>query len=199
MGTYLFVLRQATPGDLDVIRQLAREASTWLRTKGTDQWATPWPDQVGQQERMLADLLKGKTWIVWDGAVPAATITIDTDEPLDLNDQPIWPPRKRRKTAIYVRRVIVSRRYGGIRLGTALLDWAAEMAKTDHRAALLRIDAWTTNSILHRYYKQQKFRRRKSRPAGEILNYPSQALFERRVRVRISDYKRLFTEESDRL
>jgi hypothetical protein len=127
--TYPFVLRLAVPGDLEVVHGLVREAAAWLRTKGTDQWARPWPDSAGHRERILNDLLKGKTWIVWDGAAAAATITIDTDEPRDLNDQPVWPTHKRREPALYVRRVIVSRSYGGIGLGAGLLDWAADVAK----------------------------------------------------------------------
>ena len=68
----------------------------------------------------MNDLLKGKTWIAWDGTIAAGTITVDTEEPLDLNERPVWPDDKRREPALYVRRVIVSRRYAGIGLGAAL-------------------------------------------------------------------------------
>lgn len=198
MGTYPFVLRLAVPGDLEVVRRLVREAATWLRTKGTDQWARPWPDPAGHRERILNDLLKGKTWIVWDETIAAATITIDTGEPLDLNDQPVWPTHKDREPALYVRRVIVSRSYAGMKLGAGLLDWAAEVGQREHGAAVLRIDVWTTNLNLHAYYERRSFTRRRGREPREIADYPSQALFERNVNTRITDYKKLFTEESGR-
>jgi GNAT superfamily N-acetyltransferase len=197
VGRYPFALRLATSGDLDEVRELVREAVTWLRTsKDTDQWSNPWPDQAGHRERIRSDLLKGKTWIVRDDAVAAATITIDTEEPLDLGERPVWPAHKRREPALYIRRVIVNRRYAGYGLGAALLDWAANVARRDYKATLIRIDVWTTNRELHAYYERQCFARREGRDPRELTNYPSQALFEREVDQPGSDYAQLFTEDS---
>jgi len=182
---------------LDEVRGLVREAAEWLRTsKSTDQWARPWPNRTGQRERIRNDLLKGKTWIVWDDTTAVATITIDTEEPLDLNEQPVWPTHKRHEPALYVRRVIVSRRYAGLGLGAALLDWACAMANRGHGAALIRIDVWTTNTDLHAYYERQRFIRREGRDPQELADYPSQALFEREVDRSGWDYMKLFTENS---
>ena len=172
---------------------LVREAANWLRAiKDTDQWARPWPDPAGHRERIMNDLLKGKTWIAWDGPAAAATITIDTEEPLDLNEQPIWPADKRLEPALYVRRVVASRRYARIGLGAGLLDWAADVAKRDHEVALIRIDVWTTNLGLHAYYEGQGFVRHRGRDPREPRDYPSQALFERGVHRPGSDYRKLF-------
>ena len=46
--------------------------------KGTDQWERPWPTREGRDRRILAALERGETWIVRDGAIPVATITITT-------------------------------------------------------------------------------------------------------------------------
>jgi GNAT superfamily N-acetyltransferase len=148
---------------------------------------------------MLNDLLKGKTWIAWDGPAAAATITVDTEEPLDLNERPIWPARKRHEPALYVRRIVVSRSYAHNGLGAGLLDWAADVAKRNHNAAL-RIDVWTTNLDLHAYYEGQGFTRCQGRDPQELADYPSQAIFERDVHRPGSDYRKLFVEEglSDR-
>jgi GNAT superfamily N-acetyltransferase len=195
VGSYSLGRRLALPGDLDEVRRLVREAAEWLRTsKNTDQWAQPWPDRAGQIERMLNDLLKGKTWIAWDGATAAGTITVDTEEPLDLHERPVWPDHERHEPALYVRRIIVSRRYAGMGLGAALLDWAADVAKRDHQAALVRVDVWTTNQELHAYFERQRFTRRAGRDPREIADYPSQALFERRVDRSSADYTEFFTE-----
>ncbi len=74
---------------------------------------------------------------------------------------------KRPETALYVRRVIVSRRYVGLGLGAALLDWAGDVARRRHRAVLLRIDVWTTNTALHAYYEKRGFTRQRGRDPRE--------------------------------
>ena len=181
------------PGDLDNVVGLVREAAAWLRSKGIDQWREPWPDRVRQRERILNDLFKGKTWLMRDSKAIAATITIDADEPLDLNERPVWPQDKSQRPALYVRRVIVSRRYARHGLGAALLDWAADVAKRDHGAELIRIDVRTTNKKLHAYYERQRFTRCRD-PQG-LGDYPSQALFERGVDVPGSDFTKLFITE----
>lgn len=195
MGRYSFALRLARPGDLDEVRGLVREAAEWLRgSKNTDQWARPWPDRARDRECMLNDLIKGKTWIAWDDTTAAGTITVDTEEPLDLNEQPVWPDHKRREPALYVRRVIVRRRYAGIGLGAALLGWAADVARRDHQAALIRVDLWTTNQGLHAYFERQRFTRCEGRDLRGLANYPSQALFEREADQSGPGFKEFFTE-----
>jgi GNAT superfamily N-acetyltransferase len=193
VGRYPFVLRLALPWDLDKVVGLIREAADWLGSKGIDQWQKPWPDRAGQRERILNDLFKGKTWLLQDGQTIAATITLDTDEPLDLNEHPVWPPDKSQRPALYMRRVIVSRHYARRGLGAALLDWAADVAKRDHGARLIRIDARTTNVRLHAYYEGQRFTRCPD-PQG-LGDYPAQALFERRVDEPGSDFTKLFITE----
>ena len=144
---------------------------------------------------MLNDLVKSKTWLAWDGVTAAATITVDADEPLDLNEQPVWPERERRRSALYVRRIVVARNYAGCGLGAALLDWAADIAQREYGAALIRIDVWTTNVALHNYYEGQRFTGRLGRNPAELAGYPSQTLFQREADMPGSDYKKLLTEE----
>ena len=195
MGSYQFALRPGMPGDLHRVSRLVREAAEWLRAcKQTDQWAKPWPDRVSHTERMLNDLLKGKTWLVYDRTAVIGTITIDPEEPLIADERPVWPTWKRGEPALYVRRVIVSRSHAGIGSGAALLDWAAHVAMKDYRAQLIRVDVWTTNRDLHAFYEQQHFTRQVGRDPQELDDYPSQALFERPVDHPGSDYTRLLTE-----
>jgi GNAT superfamily N-acetyltransferase len=181
------------PGDLDNVVALVREAAAWLGSMDIDQWQTPWPDADGQRERILNDLYKGKTWLVREGETVAATITIDTDEPTDVDERPVWPAEESQPRVLYVRRVIVSRRYAGLGLGAALLDWAAEVAETDYGAELIRIDVRTTNLKLHAYYEGQGFTPG-PKPEG-LSDYPSQALFQRGVDVPRSDFTKMFSTE----
>jgi GNAT superfamily N-acetyltransferase len=195
--SYPLVLRPATRKDLGAIRELVRDAADWLRTgKSTDQWVRPWPDRAGEQDRMRSDLAKGKTWLVLDKATPAATISIDTEGPLDGNEQPVWPEHGRYELALYVRRLVVGRHYAGRGLGAALLDWAADVAKREYGARLIRVDAWTTNHALHAYFEGQRFARRASRDPLALGGCPSQALFERDADQSGADYTRSFTEVS---
>lgn len=194
MGQFPFALRPAAPANRDDVRALVREAAQWLRqTKSIDQWGNPWPGRPEQRERILNDLLKGKTWMLWDGPVAAATITVDPEEPLDLNGRPTWPEERRHLSALYLRRVVVGRSYAGLGLGAALMDWAAAaLAENEHRAELIRIDVWTTNLALHAYYEGLGFTR--SLSAEGLGDYPSQALFERQADQPGSDFKKLFTD-----
>jgi GNAT superfamily N-acetyltransferase len=193
VGSYPFVLRLAVPRDLDKVVALVREAAAWLRSTGIDQWQEPWPDPAGHRERILNDLFKGKTSLVRDGKVTVATITIDTDEPLDADEHLVWRTEESQLPVLYVRRMIVSRRYARLGLGAALLDWATDVAKRAHGAELIRIDVRTTNLKLHSYFEGQRFTRCPD-PQG-LGDYPSQALFERGVDVRRVDSTRLFITE----
>lgn len=183
-------LLRATPEERDVILELHGDAVRWLRGKDTDQWAKPWPDEERRNERIEQDLLEGKTWLVWDDTAAAGTITIDPA------DNEVWPAEKRSENAIYVRRVIVRRRYAGIGLGARLLDWAADVGVRKHEARLIRIDVWTTNTELHDYYRKQGFTLSEFRDPDDLPDYPSRALFQRSTDRRRPDYQELFRPSS---
>jgi GNAT superfamily N-acetyltransferase len=181
------LLGRASPTHFDAILQLIEEAAAWLRGKNTDQWAQPWPDKRARDERVRRDLDGGRTWIVWDAAVPAGTITVTTEDPRDPAGRYVWPRRKRRHKALYVRRVIVSRSHAGLGLGAALIDWASEAAMQQIGIPRLRIDVWTTNRNLHAYYRGQGFTRSARRLPWKLPGYPSRALFERTVTPEVRD------------
>jgi GNAT superfamily N-acetyltransferase len=170
----LLVLRRAGPGDFEAVRSLLREASRWLGTKNTDQWAVPWPDENGRNTNIKRALRSGRTWIVWDAARPVGTLTASP------NHHMIWPEENGREPAVYVRRITVSRdpRYAGHGLGRQLLDWAGLRANRDYGARWVRVDVWTTNIELHNYYRDQGFRYCGRCP---IPGYPSAALFQKPV------------------
>jgi GNAT superfamily N-acetyltransferase len=156
--------------DLEVILLLIEDAANWLRTKNTDQWATPWPNRAGRNIRIRAALRQGKSWICWDNGSPVATITADPDE------DPYWPEENRTEPSIYVHRLVVSRQYAGTGLGAALLDWVGRTARLEHGARWIRLSAWTTNYRLHAYYRRQGFALSAFRPDD---SYPSGAFFQK--------------------
>lgn len=171
MGPSPLRLRRATKADYDQIITLINEAAEWLRTKNTDQWAQPWPSAEDRRGRILRDLIAGKTLIAVDQGLPIATITAD------LADNPVWPPDTRKDNAVYAGRLVVRRTHRGRGIGAALLDWVGLQARRRYRAAWVRVDVWTTNEALHRYYEQQGFEFCKF--SNELDNYPSTALFQK--------------------
>lgn len=196
MGNFPLVLRVGDPQSADTVLGLVRESARWLCvSKNTDQWQRLWPDRVGHRERALSDLLQRKTWLVWDGRTAVATITVDPDGPLDLNGRPVWPADNGWQRALYARRVIVDRSNAGLGLGAALLDWAAQIARENYGAGLIRVDVWTTNWGLHAYFEGQGFIRCQATGPRELIDYPSQALFERAVNRSAVGYTTLLTTE----
>jgi len=175
MGRLLLVLRRAGTHDYGAISGLRAEARQWLRTQSTDQWAKPWPSEDAREKRILDAIRAGRTWLAWDGAVPAATITASP------NHHEIWPEENRRDPAVYIRRLVVSRdrRYAGRGLGAQLLDWAGLRASREYGARWVRADVWTTNMKLHQYYRDQGFAF--CGFCEWIADYPSAALFQKPI------------------
>ena len=186
MGRLRLVLRWAGADDFEAVLGLVTEASQWLRTKDTDQWAEPWPDANGRKRRITRAIGAGRIWIAWDGNRPAATLTASP------NDHMIWPAGNGREPAVYVRRLTVSRRYAGRGLGGQLLDWAGIRASREYGALWIRVDVWTTNIGLHDYYRRQGFEYCGLSP---VPGYPSAALFQRATDQLRSTGERLFRED----
>jgi GNAT superfamily N-acetyltransferase len=157
-------LVRARPADVEILLALRAEAVAWLRELGSDQWSTPFP-----REDLLARIAAGDTWLVWEGARPAATITVTTWGPPEL-----WAPDELAEPALYVHKLTVSRSNAGRRLGAELLDWAGGRANREGRR-WLRLDCWSDNRRLHRYYMQEGFNHLRTVPREP----PSGALFQR--------------------
>jgi len=162
---------------LDVVLSLIEDARSWLWEKGTDQWAKPWPDPAARDERVLAGLRNGKTWIVWDGDIPAATVTITTRRNSAVWSKPACTCDLSER-AVFVHRLITSRRYAGRGLGAELIAWAGLRGRREYGAKWIRIDVWTENKGLHGFYQNLGFQ-----ACGfcDDPDYPSGALFEKPV------------------
>jgi ribosomal protein S18 acetylase RimI-like enzyme len=172
MGELRLVLRRASEEDFEAVRNLLTEASRWLRRKGTDQWAAPWPDENGRNENIRRAIGARRTWLLWDDDQAVATLTASP------NHHKIWPEERRHEKAVYIRRLAVSRLYSGRGLGGRLLDWAGLRADREYGARWIRVDVWTTNKGLHRYYRGLGFARCGTSP---IKGYPSAALFQKPI------------------
>lgn len=178
MGNYPFALRRATPEDLPAVSRLVDEAAEWLQTvKHTNQWATPWPTQEARDQRLLTGLEHGRTWIVWDGDIAVATVTVASKPSVA-----VWSVQSCEcdltQRAVYAHRLITARDYGGRGLGADLIDWTGLRGRRLYGANWIRIDVWTSNTALHDYYVNSGFQR-----CGTCADpgYPSGALFQKPV------------------
>ena len=165
----------ATPGDLEAILGLIEEASRWLKARGKDQWAEPWPNREQRDARVLRGLVNRKTAIVRQGDSAVATVTMANwhNPNVWVNGACVCDLSER---AIYLHRLITARRYAGCGLGELLINWAAKRARAMYGAQWIRIDVWTTNTDLHRYYQRLGF---ESCGRCPDPSYPSGALFQR--------------------
>lgn len=163
----------AAPEDLSLLIAFRDEAARWLAARGIDQWREPWPTEDLMEEGMLRNIRAGETFIVWDGdSTPAATITVDR-----WANPELWTPEEAAEPALYAHKLTVARAYAGQGLGAELLDWAASRAAAagDH---WLRVDVWTTNRELQRYYRRLSFAHvrtvtRTRNPSGVLFQRPA--------------------------
>jgi GNAT superfamily N-acetyltransferase len=174
--TMRIALAEDTDEDLQAVLGLIHEARVWLGTKDTDQWANPWPDKASRDARVRRGLRVRKTWIVWHGDIPAATVTMATGPNTD-----VWSKHGAydlSERAVYAHRLITARNYAGWGLGAELIDWAGLRGRRDYGAKWIRIDVWTSNEALHDFYLKRGFER-----CGTCADpaYPSGALFQKRV------------------
>jgi GNAT superfamily N-acetyltransferase len=179
-------VRPASSDDQVVIVGLIEEASWWLRGKNTDQWARPWPDRQGRDERIRRAIRHRHTWIAWDGEIPAATVTA-----LPHADTRIWPGCEN-DAAIYLHRLVVSRRYAGMDLGGILIDWSVQRELRIRPVRWIRVEVWRTNTALHAYYERHGFERWGT---CAIPSYPAAALFQKDARASLNTNTSLLIEE----
>ncbi len=169
------LITPAVPGDLDTLIAFRDEAARWLAARGIDQWVSPWPSEDLMAEGMLRNIRAGETFIVWDeDGTPAATTTVDRWANPDL-----WTDAERAEPALYTHKLTVARAYAGRELGAGLLDWAGSRAAKSG-AMWLRLDVWTTNEELQRYYLRHGFTHVRT---VVLPHNPSGALFQRPARI----------------
>jgi predicted N-acetyltransferase YhbS len=165
------IIEQATIDDLPAILAMRQEASDWLAKQGINQWAAAWPTPEAQSERILSSIRAGETWMVRDNdGSTAATVALDS-----FSDPKLWTPAEQQQPSMYLHRLIVRRKYSG--LGTDVIEWACKRAG-ELGNDWVRIDVWTDNVGLHRYYELRGFRHVRTL---DLSDYPSGALFQRQA------------------
>jgi ribosomal protein S18 acetylase RimI-like enzyme len=163
-----FTIGLGTVADERTVIDLIDKAALWLLGKNTDQWSAPWPSKVVRDLRVRSSLELGQTWIVRDGSVAVATMTVCPRPNPD-----VWGD-VRSDAAVYIHRLVVDRAYAGLDLGGMMIDWAVQREFDSRTVESVRVDVWTSNRALHAYYERQGFVRCGQCPDPQ---YPSGALF----------------------
>lgn len=140
------ILVNAELTDLHQLLRFRHDASKWLSERGIDQWSNPFPSS-----HIARSIKQGEVFLIKDGNVTAATVTLD--QAVDLR---LWTREEANEPALYVHKLAVDRAYAGTDLGGQILNWASTQAATAG-ARWLRLDAWTTNIRLQRYYLDHGF------------------------------------------
>ncbi|MFE5936047.1 GNAT family N-acetyltransferase [Streptomyces sp. NPDC056470] len=153
------IVETATPDDLAKLLAFREEAASWLTTLGTDQWRRPYP-----ADKLLATIESGVVFMVRDGAATAATITLTPEA-----EDGLWTDQELSEPSMFVNKLTVARTHAGQDLGGRLLDWAGDRAFRSG-ATWLRLDAWTTNAALQRYYLQHGFNHVRTVTEGGAVN-----------------------------
>jgi GNAT superfamily N-acetyltransferase len=153
------IITLAEPHDVSKLLSFREEAATWLRKLGSDQWSRPYP-----ADKLLETIEAGTVFMLRDGHTTAGTITLTPDA-----EEGLWTADELAEPSMFVNKLTVAREYAGRNLGGRLLDWAGDRA---HRAGAqwLRLDAWTTNEGLQRYYLAQGFTYVRTVRGGNAVN-----------------------------
>lgn len=108
--------------------------------------ARPYP-----ADRLLETIEAGTVFTLRAEEPTAGTITLTQEA-----EEGMWSDDELRESSMFINKLTVSRDYSGQDLGGRLLDWAGDRA---YRAGAkwLRLDAWTTNERLQRYYLDHGF------------------------------------------
>ncbi|MFJ4462164.1 GNAT family N-acetyltransferase [Streptomyces sp. NPDC088928] len=152
-------IMSATPADLEQLLSFRVEAASWIGKLGSDQWSRPYP-----AERLMATIEAGTVFMLRDEGKTAGTITLTSEA-----EEGLWTEEELKEPSMFINKLTVAREYAGQNLGGKLLDWAGDRAFRAS-AQWLRLDAWTTNSRLQRYYLDQGFEHVRTVLEGGAIN-----------------------------
>jgi GNAT superfamily N-acetyltransferase len=140
-------ISQALPGEVAAVASILEEAAQWLRARGDEMW---WPDEVSAA-RIGPDVEAGLYFLARIDGEAQGTLRFH------LSDWSFWFDVDDGDSA-FIHRLAVRRAFAGTGLSTAMLDWAADRAKSLGRR-YLRLDCDPRREKLCRLYERYGFER----------------------------------------
>lgn len=150
----LITVRQAQPADVHVVEELLIEAARWVDALGEVMW------EEGELAagRVAAEVEEGQFFLAAVDGEPGGAIKFQ------LEDRLFWPDLTQSDSA-FVHRLVVGRRYRGLGVSTALLQWAVDRA-TSMGKRYLRLDCDASRPKLRALYERFGFRVHSFRQVG---------------------------------
>ncbi|QHC33925.1 GNAT family N-acetyltransferase [Streptomyces sp. HF10] len=168
------IIVRAQPADLPRLLRFRKDAASWLQPQGIDQWSQPFP-----ASNIAASIEAGEVFLFKEDQALDAVATVTLDRTIDPELLDLWTPEEQAERALYVHKLVVDRQHAGRDLGGRILDWAGDLAARQGER-WLRLDAWTTNTRLHRYYLDHGFHHvRTTQDPNEVSGWLAQRLARR--------------------
>jgi GNAT superfamily N-acetyltransferase len=150
----LITVRQARRADVNAVEELLIEAARWVDALGEVMW------EEGELAagRVAAEVEEGQFFLAVVDGEPGGAIKFQ------LEDRLFWPDLTQSESA-FVHRLVVGRRYKGLGVSTALLQWAVDRA-TSMGKRYLRLDCDASRPKLRALYERFGFRVHSFRQVG---------------------------------
>jgi GNAT superfamily N-acetyltransferase len=150
----LITVRQARRADVNAVEELLIEAARWVDALGEVMW------EEGELAagRVAAEVEEGQFFLAVVDGEPGGAIKFQ------LEDRLFWPDLTQSESA-FVHRLVVGRRYKGLGVSTALLQWAVDRA-TSMGKRYLRLDCDASRPKLRAVYERFGFRVHSFRQVG---------------------------------
>jgi GNAT superfamily N-acetyltransferase len=147
-------VRQAQTTDAAVVQDMLEEAARWVDALGVIMW------EEGELEpgRVDSEIADGLFFIADLSGNPAGAVKFQ------LEDRLFWPDLIEDESA-FIHRLVVRRRYKGLGISTALMQWAVSRARAMGKRHL-RLDCDASRSKLRQLYEGFGFEFHSSRQVG---------------------------------
>jgi GNAT superfamily N-acetyltransferase len=139
-------VRQALPGDAEVVERLLKDAAAWVDALRVVMWEEGELDS----ERIAREVGDGEFFVAETDGTIAGAIRFQVEDRL------FWPDLPQDESA-FVHRLVVARAFKGQGVSTALLAWSVERARAIGRR-YLRLDCDAERMKLRTLYEAFGFR-----------------------------------------
>jgi GNAT superfamily N-acetyltransferase len=134
-------VRQAEAPDAPLLQEMLEEAARWVDALGEIMW----DEGELAPGRVEAEIAAGQFFIAAVSGDPAGAVKFQ------LEDRLFWPDLGADDSA-FIHRLVVRRRYKGLGVSTALMQWAVARARTLGKR-YLRLDCDASRPKLRRLYE----------------------------------------------
>jgi len=149
-------VRTATLEDLDTLIDWRRKTAKIINEKyGTDQWNYDYPKHILENW-----INHGETLMFYENLdhAPVATLTLSTQ-----GSDELWGKEELAQPAMYLSKLNVNPELKIPGLGERLIKWSLNKT-AEAGIPIVRIDVWTTNKRLRKYYEDYGFQYIRTEP-----------------------------------